>query len=86
MNISDDYSNCACFIKDYVFEIKQNFPHIVKQFKQKLSEYKDDNMNFRRLMIRNMHYLKDLNDEIIDEIICHLEVKRYAEGSIILNN
>lgn len=37
-------------------------------------------------MLRNLHYLRDLNDQIIDEIICNLEVKRYAEGSVILKN
>jgi CRP-like cAMP-binding protein len=43
-------------------------------------------MQFRKLMIRNMHYLRDLNDTIINEIICNLEVKRYAKGSVILKN
>ena len=49
-------------------------------------DYKDEKMNFRKLMIRNIHYLRELNDQIINEIICHLEVKRYAQGSIILKN
>lgn len=43
-------------------------------------------MNFRKLMIRNIHYLKNLNENIIHEIICNLEVKRYAKGAIILKN
>lgn len=37
-------------------------------------------------MIRNIHYLRELNDNIINEIICNLEVKRYAAGSVILKN
>lgn len=37
-------------------------------------------------MLRNLHYLKNLNDTIIDEIICHMEVKRYAKDSVILKN
>jgi CRP-like cAMP-binding protein len=43
-------------------------------------------MSFRRLMLRNLHYLKDLNETIIDELICHMEVKRYTQGSVILKN
>lgn len=43
-------------------------------------------MEFRRKMIRNLHYLKNLNNNIIDEIICCLDVKRYAKGSVILKN
>ena len=37
-------------------------------------------------MIKNVHYLRNLNDEIINELICHLDMKRYAEGSIILKS
>jgi len=81
---SDDYTNCAYLNKEDVEQIQLNFPHIAKQFKDKIKEYKDEKMNFRKLMIRNIHYLRELNDNIINEIICHLEVKRYAEGSIIL--
>lgn len=43
-------------------------------------------MVFRQKMIRNLHYLKTLNDDIINEIICKLESKRYAKGQIILKN
>ena len=84
--VSDDYSNCAYLNKQDVHEIEEHFPHIVRHFTSKISEYKDEKMSFRRLMIRNIHYLRDLNDTIIDEIICHLEVKRYAKGSTILKN
>ena len=37
-------------------------------------------------MIRNIYYLKDLSDNIVDEIICNLEVKRYSPGSVIIKN
>lgn len=36
------------------------------------------------MMLRNLHYLRQLGDEVIDEIIRHLEVKRYCKGSNIL--
>lgn len=84
--VSEEYSNCAYLNNDDIEQIEHNFPHIVKQFKNQIKDYKDEIMNFRRLMVRNIHYLKDLNDTIINEIICHLEVKRYAQGSIILKN
>jgi len=43
-------------------------------------------MQFRRNIIRNVHYLAKLPDEIINEIIAHLEVKRFAKDSIILKS
>lgn len=76
--VSKDFSNCAYLGKEDVELIKINFPHIAKQFKDKIKDYRDEKMNFRKLMIRNIHYLKELNDNIINEIICNLEVKRYA--------
>ena len=84
--ISKDFTNCAYLAKEDVEQIKHNFPHITKQFKDNIRDYKDDKMNFRKLMLRNIHYLRELNDNIINEIICNLEVKRYAQGSVILKN
>jgi hypothetical protein len=43
-------------------------------------------MVFRRLMIRNLHFLKRLSDEIVNELICCMEVKRFAKNSIILKS
>jgi hypothetical protein len=43
-------------------------------------------MKFRRMMIRNLHYMSKLTDEVINEIICCLKVKRYAKKSIILKS
>jgi hypothetical protein len=43
-------------------------------------------MAFRRLMIKNVHYMSKLNDEIVNEMICCLEVKRYAKDSTILKS
>jgi len=37
-------------------------------------------------MIRNLHYLAKMPDEIINELICCLDVKRFAKGSIILKS
>lgn len=37
-------------------------------------------------MIRNLHYLRELDDEIINDMICSLEVKRFAQGTNILKS
>ena len=37
-------------------------------------------------MIKNLHYLRNLPDVVINEIICCLEVKRYAKGSFIFKS
>ena len=37
-------------------------------------------------MVKNLHYLHKLNDEIINELICCMEVKRFAKDSTILKS
>ena len=41
-------------------------------------------MKFRRQMLHNLYYLRDLPQEIIDELICCFVVKRYAADSVII--
>jgi CRP-like cAMP-binding protein len=72
--VSDDYSTCSFLNKDDVEEMVFNFPHIAKSLRSKLKELKNENMVFRRLMIRNLYYLRDMSDDIINEIICNLQV------------
>lgn len=56
------------------------------QIREKLAKYNDPKMQFRRNIIRNVHYLAKLPEEIINEIIACLEVKRFAKDSIILKS
>lgn len=37
-------------------------------------------------MLRNLYCFHKMPDEVIDELICHLEVKRYAAGATIMKN
>lgn len=83
---SSDYSGCAFLNKKDVIKLTGNFPHIVRQFKSNFTEYTDPKMHFRRLMLRNLHYLKKLPDEVINELICRMEVKRFAIGSNIIKS
>ena len=83
---SDDFTNCAYLTRDDVKQIEHNFPHIAKQFRDRIVNYADEKMEFRKRMIRNLHYLHDMNNEIINMILCNLEVQRYAKGQIILKN
>ena len=66
--------------------IENNFPHIANEFRNNIITYVDDNMEFRRKMIRNLHYLRDMDDDIINMIISKLEVMRYAKDQIIIKN
>mmetsp|Transcript_16028 Transcript_16028/g.11287 ORF Transcript_16028/g.11287 Transcript_16028/m.11287 type:complete len:101 (-) Transcript_16028:490-792(-) len=43
-------------------------------------------MKFRRLMLKNIYILRNLNDEIINELICCMSVKRFPPGATILKS
>eukprot|EP00347_Sterkiella_histriomuscorum_P009696 403340228 len=81
---SSDFTNCAYMTKDDLQIMEEHYPHIVHQFRLKIKEYADPKMYFRRLMIKNLHYMRNLSDEIINEIICCLQVKRFAKGQNII--
>ena len=51
-----------------------------------MAGYNDPKMQFRRNIIRNVHYLAKLPDDIINEIISCLEVRRFAKDSVILKS
>jgi len=54
--------------------------------KTKMIDYNDVLMEFRRSMIRNLHFLRDLPNEIVNQLICCMEVKRFARGSTIIKS
>ncbi|CDW82933.1 cyclic nucleotide-binding protein [Stylonychia lemnae] len=81
---SSEFTNCAYMNKDDLKTMEHYYPHIVQQFKDKIREYSDPKMHFRRLMIKNLHFLRNMSDEIVNEIICCLEVKRFSAGSDII--
>jgi len=77
---SNTYSNCAFLTNEDVLLIENNFPHIANEFRNDIIKYNDDNMEFRRKMIRNLHYLRNMDDDIINMIISKLEVIRYSKN------
>ena len=37
-------------------------------------------------MLKNLYYLRSLPDEVINELLCCLTVKRYSKGATIIKN
>mmetsp|Transcript_14629 Transcript_14629/g.14259 ORF Transcript_14629/g.14259 Transcript_14629/m.14259 type:complete len:119 (+) Transcript_14629:982-1338(+) len=69
-----------------VKQLEEYYPHIVQQMRERIKSYTDSKMEFRRQMIRNLHYMCKLNDHIINELICCMEVKRFAKDQVILKS
>lgn len=81
---SYSYSSCAYLDKNGVKLLETHFPYMVQQLKEKIKDYCDLRMHFRRSMLKNLHYFSRLSDDLINELICCMEVKRFAKGSVIL--
>ena len=54
--------------------------------KSQIPQYKDTHFEFRRAMLRNLYYLRNMPDEVINELINHLVVKRYAKGVPVIKS
>ena len=48
--------------------------------------YKDFDFVFRRKMIRNIPYFKNLSDEIVQDIISFMRPRRYDAGTTIVKH
>ena len=70
---SDDYTNCAYLNKEDVEQIQLNFPHIAKQFKDKIKEYKDEKMNFKKFIM-----FKEQSNSSVNTI---RELKKFTASS-----
>jgi len=77
---------CAFLTKKDMKTLEKCFPHIVTIMRRNICNYDDPNMVFRRQMLRNLYYLRVLPDEIINELLCCLTVKRYSAGATIIKS
>jgi len=55
--------------RDAFIATQNTYPQIYKRFKERLKEYKDFDFSFRRKMVRNIPYLREIDDALADEII-----------------
>ena len=77
---------CAYLTRNDVKTLEKCFPHIVSIMRRNICHYEDATMVFRRQMLRNLYYLRTLPDEVINELLCCLVVKRYSKGATIIKN
>lgn len=43
-------------------KLELTFPHIHESFRSKIGSYRDNMMEFRRMMLRNVYCLRDMPD------------------------
>ena len=79
-----DYTTLAYIDRENFAEIEIEFPQVYLNFKRQIKEYKDHDFEFRRSMVKNVPYFKDLDDEIIEEIVYLLKPHRYDSYTTII--
>lgn len=79
-----DYTTLAYLTRESFMAIKHEFPQVYLNFKRNIRKYTDSDFEFRRSMIKNTPYFRNLDDEIIDELVYLLRPNRYDPGTVII--
>jgi len=81
---AEDYTTLAYIDRENFQEIEIEFPQVYLNFKRMIREYRDHDFQFRRNMIKNVPYFKNLDDEFIEEIVYLLKPHRYDSSTTII--
>ena len=65
-------------------QAKDEYPIIFQKFRDNIKQYDDFDFIFRKTMVKNIPYLRNLDGYIIQEIVYLLRPKRYEAGTIIV--
>ena len=79
-----DYLTLAYIERPNFEEMRKEFPQVYLSFKKKISIYNDEDFKFRRLMIKNVPYFKNLSDEIVEDLVYLLRPHRYDQMTTII--
>lgn len=79
-----DYTTLAYLTRENFEAIRKEFPQVYLNFKRNIARYKDSDFEFRRSMIKNTPYFRNLDDEIINEIVYLLRPNRYDPNTVII--
>lgn len=80
---TNTYSTLA-FITHSIFkDMCQQFVEVTENLKMKMKEYNDKLKAFLRIVIRNVPYMSNLDDDTLNEIAYHLKEKYYDKDEII---
>ena len=60
-----EYVTLAQMSKETLMLAKKEYPHIYHVFQDKISNYKDHDMVFRKKMVQNLPYFRKLDNNII---------------------
>lgn len=79
-----DHTTLAYLTRENFMDIKREFPQVYLNFKYNIKNYTDKDFEFRRSMVKNTPYFRNLDDEIVDEIVYLLKPNRYDPDTIII--
>lgn len=79
-----NYVTLASISREDFDIMKEEYPSIYQGIKENMKDYNDFDIQFRINMLRNVHYFKDLDDEIIREVMYLLRSHRYDANRTIV--
>lgn len=80
-----DYSTISCMSLESLQELQLIFPNLISKFKQGITHsYKDQDMEYKKRLVRNVPYFSKLNENIILEIVCLMKQEKFDKDSKII--
>jgi hypothetical protein len=74
---AEDFCTLAYLPKKHFMQTKEEYPLIYNSFKNELHVYDDKNFKFRERMIANVPYFKNLDKEVIRELVYLLRPQKF---------
>ena len=78
------YTYCMKLNPKKIKDLKESFPHIIDELKNKVRTYDDVKMNLKRKYLKNIPWLRTVNSTVIQHILEEVNILRVAEQGFIL--
>ena len=78
-----NYSTLACITKSVFIDMGQQFPEVHGLLKKRMRTYQDKLKSFLHHILRSIDYIKDLEEDSIEEISYHLKYEYYEKQQIV---
>lgn len=70
--------------RDGIKDILSKFPSIFNNIKDSLAKYQDENFELRRMLVRNIPFLRTASREVINKVVLMMKPQFYNMGDVIM--
>ena len=83
---STEYCTFSTLSRETMDVIKGEYPQIYLNFRRQVFTYRDEDMLFRKEVIKNIPYLRGISEELALELVCLLREQTYERDSMVVKH